>query len=42
MDPNHAPKEQRARAGMGRVALIVIVTISVLFLVYNLYYAVSS
>jgi hypothetical protein len=42
MDPDHAPQEQRARVGMGRVALIVIVTIVALFAVYNLYYALSA
>jgi hypothetical protein len=42
MDRNNAPRGDRARAGMGRVALIVIVTILAVFVGYNVYYIVSG
>mgnify|MGYP003351797788 CR=1 FL=1 len=42
MDRNNAPRGDRARAGMGRVALIVIVTILAVFVGYNVYYTSAA
>lgn len=41
MDPRHEPVEQRARKGFGVIALIVLAIIAIIFVGYNLYYAVT-
>ncbi|WP_269747825.1 hypothetical protein [Sphingomonas sp. TDK1] len=41
MDPRHEPVEKRARKGLGVVALIVLLTLALLFVGYNIYYIVT-